>query len=509
MQSYPLSQELRRLFNLQRLWLNQTLVDDLTPIKDLTNLAILSLPDTTVRDLSPLQQLTSLEKLHLNGSRISELDALKSLIRLQYLDLADTQVDDLTALDDLFELDWLNVSNTQVDNLTPLQNLSNLRFLNLSRTPVPNLAPIKSATNLRYATSQNLTITSSSGVIIEDGLHFENTPVSGSDHAFRALVKLTNPERTIQTLQYLNGEHPKYGGPPKVEPENSKADQPTSTRRRDLIANPPATIVNRNGQIDFDPSEPSDTPDDPDDQQLLGLPKRQKNLAEQLAKSLGQQQPASTRALRHYADEIKPSGVLLEILKDAFITIRAGFEQAIREGALNDDTIAAWDTFQKNNTLFFAHYPFDLEREKLYRNAPIDIGKVDFSAMAEALSDLTKVLKEDEVAPSVGERFRDWAEVSEALSYQLRDEALRRGGVIETIDEPDIGYEYDLPLERKLLGFAAVAKRTVSQAWVMVKKLGEFLETKDVKSIKNVVWVGERLLGTAAILAALLYSFFI
>jgi len=586
-----------KLTRLTTLYLDNTDVSDLSPIKSLPNLQILHADSTPIFDISPVSSLPKLERLHLNGSQVRDLSPVRHLHRMEAASVKN----------EVFGLHFQNTPAVRNDPIlskisqleNPQRTIEAFQYLNgehpIYEGPIefrtrdakqPNSANSPDKKNVLISYSHHdagmrdqldvhLSPLVESGfvniwydrlMLIDDD--FDSQIVMNAS-GFDILIPLISPdflasdggsrlaseaflgparERGLTVIPVIlrpcgwretalgNIVVVPTGGKPITrwinEDEafdsvastiraliNSEPPAPNTSEPKEettpqydwidpLLSQPPATVVARNGTLDFDPTEPSDRPENPDDSQLHGLPKRQKNLAEQLAGSLRQQQPASKRALSHYADEIKPSGVLLEILKDAFITIKAGFEQAIREGALNDDTIAAWETFQKNNTLFFAHYPFDLDRERLYRDAPVDIEKVDFGAMTAALSDLTKTLNDEQVAPSVGERVLDWAEITEALSYQLRDEAFRRGGAIDQTDSPDIGYEYDLPLERHLLGFAAVVKRTVSQAWVMAKKLGEFLESKDGKSIKNVVWVGERIAAVVGALALLLFTFF-
>ncbi|MDC3224390.1 hypothetical protein OAU26_05590 [Mariniblastus sp.] len=60
------------LKNLQRLYLKETEVSDLSPLAGLKNLKWLWLNETKVSDLSPLAGLKNLEALHLNRTEVSE-----------------------------------------------------------------------------------------------------------------------------------------------------------------------------------------------------------------------------------------------------------------------------------------------------------------------------------------------------------------------------------------------------------------------------------------------------
>ena len=73
---------------LQRLDLDRTTVDDLTPLARLKGLQSLSLNDTKVDDLTPLASLTGLQSLSLNDTTVDDLTPLDSLRGLQHLSLA-------------------------------------------------------------------------------------------------------------------------------------------------------------------------------------------------------------------------------------------------------------------------------------------------------------------------------------------------------------------------------------------------------------------------------------
>lgn len=417
--------------------------------------------------LPSLHDLPSVTWIDLNNTQVTDIKPIAQCQNLQTLRLSNTQVTNIAPLTQCRNLQTLNLANTQVTDITPIGQCRSLQSLYLDKTRVTDIMPIHELAELAEAASEHSF----------RGLEYADTPVAERP-VFRDLVALDNPNRTIQTLQYLNGEHPEYGGPP---PEAGPLGK--RSNRAALLASPPAEIVTRRGTVDLDPAPPGDTPEDAGDQELGTLPRRQQNLADQLRDALGKNQPVTRTALAQYRDElVRPqSEIILEILKEAYLTAKAGIEQATREGALDDDALAAWEQFDANHGVYLAHYPLDAKREHLYRNAPVDMEKADPAAVAAAFDSFCKTLGEDAVAEIVGERLQDWAENSARLSrivMETAQNAAARG------DDGDITEE-DMPHRVWL-------RRQVAQGWVMMVKLKEFLDEKvqDEKFRDNVSFYG-------------------
>ena len=75
---------------------------------------VLWLYNTQVTDLEPLRELTQLEGLNLQSPQVSDLAPLRDLTQLQWLTLAGTQVSDLSPLVKMknveIYLDWEQVT---------------------------------------------------------------------------------------------------------------------------------------------------------------------------------------------------------------------------------------------------------------------------------------------------------------------------------------------------------------------------------------------------------------
>ena len=439
-------------------------------IASLTALQTLYLDSTQVTDLAPLASLNSLQRLYLDDTQVIDLAPLASLNSLQILCLNSTQVTDLSPLASLNRLQRLDLRGIQVSDLAPLASLNSLQRLTLTGTQVTDLAPVRGLKALVKGAKQSS----------HDGLHFANTPAAGSNDAFRSLVELKNPERTIQTLQYLNGKHPKFGGAP-AGGGGLNNEQYTFNL---LLTRPPATIVDRAGRVDLEPFEPDDLPEHKDDSELSYLPRQQRNLIDSLIDGLGDNQKSARTALRHYREEVAPNGAVLQILKDAFTTIKAGLEQAVRENALDEDTKAAWATFERNNTLYFAHYPFDSEREEAYRNAEVDWERALAEDPSKLFAAFLQKLKENEEHEIIGANLQTWAEVSTSVSEVLRDAHFsgNTSSLLAHKGPGDIDPKYSTPLE-------PLTRRTLATGAVLATNLHAFLESEAGKKIKNVTWL--------------------
>ena len=134
---------------LKRLWIADTLVQDLTPLKFHSELAYLDLSGTRVADLQGLKYLRYLKSLKLQGTRVRDLSPLK-LLRLENLSLADTSVTDLSPLSRSTGLKVLDLSRTKIEGFSLLADFTSMRQLNLSDSAFDDLSLLPVTQN-RYS----------------------------------------------------------------------------------------------------------------------------------------------------------------------------------------------------------------------------------------------------------------------------------------------------------------------------------------------------------------------
>lgn len=152
------------LHKLQRLFLFECGVTDLTPLANMTQLKRLIITTRAsqrgemVSDLTPLRGMSALLELHLHcASECGGLDDLTFFPHLQKLGLAGVgvrEIPDLSALSDLSEL---RIYDADLSDLTPLAPLTELRSLDLSNvqyrrgdnhTPIHDLNALAGMTKL-------------------------------------------------------------------------------------------------------------------------------------------------------------------------------------------------------------------------------------------------------------------------------------------------------------------------------------------------------------------------
>jgi Leucine-rich repeat (LRR) protein len=132
--------------NLQILELYHTDVQDLSPIASLFDLLELDILDSPVKDLSPFRYgggFSHLKNLQLDNTAVDDISPLQNLESVRVLTLRGAKVTDLTPLKNIVTLSWLVLSNTPIRDLSPLSNLSQLQILDLRNTPVTDLTPLK------------------------------------------------------------------------------------------------------------------------------------------------------------------------------------------------------------------------------------------------------------------------------------------------------------------------------------------------------------------------------
>jgi GTPase SAR1 family protein len=140
---------LENLANIQRLYISETQVRDLSPLSNLKNINVLDISNTHVIELSPLSNLNKLIWLSLNNTKVSDLFALSSLNCLNEISINNTQIIDLNPLKNLTSLNKLSFNSTQIIDINPLKNLTNLTKLSLDSTLIHDLSPLKNLINLK------------------------------------------------------------------------------------------------------------------------------------------------------------------------------------------------------------------------------------------------------------------------------------------------------------------------------------------------------------------------
>ncbi len=206
---------LNELTELTEINISNTLIEDLAPARNLNKLEVFNCSGTTVVSLESLRYVTTMKELNCSLTSIENIEILANLSELNDLDLSHTRVTQLSALAELKKLAHLNISGTNIVNLSPLNNLPSLSDLNISNSQVRELTSI----DLLYSI-QNLNIDSTDIVSLEplssynelSILQANNTPIADlsplNDHGSLKVIYCDNSNVTINEANGFEDRNP-------------------------------------------------------------------------------------------------------------------------------------------------------------------------------------------------------------------------------------------------------------------------------------------------------------
>lgn len=139
----------KALEELNILYLENNLLEDLTPLQNIKNLRHLDLSNNAIQNLSALKDHQQLRTLYLTKNKITDLTPLSKLTNLEYLYVPNNNIQDISALADLKNLSELDLSHNKITDpgiLSPLgQTLS---YLDLSYNNISSIESLKHYTGL-------------------------------------------------------------------------------------------------------------------------------------------------------------------------------------------------------------------------------------------------------------------------------------------------------------------------------------------------------------------------
>ena len=186
------------------------LIRSLEPLSVMTSLIKVNCSNTMIDDLSPLRNLIKIESLDCSGSAVTSLQPLQYSISLTSVDFSNTMISDITPLANLRKLEKLNFSGTPADSLEKIAALVNLRDLRFSKTMVSDIQTISAFQELRIINLSNTNVSDLSplkGLEKLERLYFSNTPVADIE-ALSGLAKLQTvylDSTRVSSLEALSG----------------------------------------------------------------------------------------------------------------------------------------------------------------------------------------------------------------------------------------------------------------------------------------------------------------
>lgn len=151
---------LKKLLNLQRLWIFETfdriktgngLITDISPLQNLPQLKRLELICPSLSDVSPLKNMENLQYFRLESRNLTNISALSNLTHLNTLGLTSNALSDIRPLQNLTQLKTLDIASkllTRSDLLDLLQNLKSLTDLSVSGTSISDFTFVKNLPQL-------------------------------------------------------------------------------------------------------------------------------------------------------------------------------------------------------------------------------------------------------------------------------------------------------------------------------------------------------------------------
>ena len=133
---------------LQSLHINDTRVLDIEPLSKCVSLRNFSMKGTLVSDISPLSKL-SLDTLDIDVSDVIDISPLENMTSLTNLSMNRTKIVDITPLAKLTGVQELLLCSVKISNVNVLQGFEGLKKLDISHTHVSDLSPLKDI-NLEY-----------------------------------------------------------------------------------------------------------------------------------------------------------------------------------------------------------------------------------------------------------------------------------------------------------------------------------------------------------------------
>ncbi len=139
---------LSNVFKLTSLKINESGIENVDALNELTNLQSLILENNYITDISGLTNLKNLTFLNLYKNRVSNIGGIAYMPLLRDVRLDYNMVSDLTPLADLKYIERLYVYMNQVTDVSPIGNLISLKDLRIDFNPVKDISSLAGLTKL-------------------------------------------------------------------------------------------------------------------------------------------------------------------------------------------------------------------------------------------------------------------------------------------------------------------------------------------------------------------------
>ena len=139
---------------------------DIQDLKYFTKLEKLYIQNNRLTDLSPLSSLTNLKELYCANNDVSSLEFIKGMKKLEIVDFSENNISDLSPLSGLTSLTEISIYDNPIKSLEPLRNLTKVKRLIIGDCPSldGDLGPLSGMKSLELLYASNCNISDISAI---------------------------------------------------------------------------------------------------------------------------------------------------------------------------------------------------------------------------------------------------------------------------------------------------------------------------------------------------------
>lgn len=116
--------------------------------------------DSGINDLSSIADLTNLEELYLQGNELQSLETIPALTKLKTISVANNKpLTTLKGIEKLSALEELQSNHSNIEDIQDIKNLQNLRIIGLMKNKITDISAFSNLNNIEDATLSYNSIT--------------------------------------------------------------------------------------------------------------------------------------------------------------------------------------------------------------------------------------------------------------------------------------------------------------------------------------------------------------
>lgn len=140
-------EDLRHFPNLQRLYLRETSITDLSPLESMKDLSLLIIDGGKVKDLEPLSKVKTLVRIDLKNLPVTTIGPLSELENLGILSLSGLDLKEIPSWKG-DSLSWLELRNLPLTTIEGFRNEENIAYIDIRNTNIEDVSTLSSMPGL-------------------------------------------------------------------------------------------------------------------------------------------------------------------------------------------------------------------------------------------------------------------------------------------------------------------------------------------------------------------------